>query len=226
VTEPRRASGATLPPMPHPWPLFDLRLRTERLELRPPTDDELLAVIALAARGIHPPEEMPFAIPWTDLTGPAFERGMLQHYWRTRANLGPEDWYVDFGAWRGGELVGVQGLGARGFRTLRTVHTGSWVGRAHQRQGLGREMREAVLHLAFEGLGAEVATSQAFADNVASERVSRAVGYREDGSDRRAPRGVARELRRFRLDRADWTARPRAPLAVEGLEACRPLLGA
>lgn len=210
----------------HPyWPLFDLRLRTTRLELRPPTDEDLIEVCRLAAAGIHDPAEMPFSIPWTDLPSPALERGVLQYYWRTRATLGPDDWFIDFAAWDAGRLVGVQGIGAKSFRKLRTVYTGSWVGRAFQRRGYGREMRTAVLALAFEGLGAEVATTAAFVDNVASERVSRALGYRVDGTDRQAPRGVARELRRFRLDRVDWLASTRQPVALEGLAECLPLLG-
>jgi RimJ/RimL family protein N-acetyltransferase len=86
-------------------------------------------------------------------------------------------------------------------------------------------MRTAVLALAFEGLGAEVATSAAFVDNVASERVSRVLGYREDGTDRQAPRGVVQEMRRFRLDRADWLALTRQPVAIEGLAECLTLLG-
>jgi RimJ/RimL family protein N-acetyltransferase len=210
----------------HPyWPLFDLRIRTTRLELRAPTDEELVEVVRLARAGIHEPSQMPFSIPWTDLPSPELERGILQYYWRTRGTLGPDDWFIDFAVWDGRQLVGVQGIGARDFRKLRTVTTGSWVGRAFQRRGYGREMRTAILALAFEGLGAEVATTAAFVDNVASERVSRALGYRENGTERQAPRGVARELRRFRLERTDWLASARQPVTLEGLAECLPLLG-
>ena len=41
--------------MGHPWPLFDLRLRTPRLELRLPTDDDLLALAA----GLFGERELP-----------------------------------------------------------------------------------------------------------------------------------------------------------------------
>ena len=86
-----------------------------------------------------------------------------------------------------GQPVGVQDLGAEHFRAVRSVETGSWLGRAHQGQGLGREMREAILHLAFAGLGAEEALSGAFEDNAASLATSRAVGYEENGEAQRAP---------------------------------------
>ena len=64
--------------MVHPlWPLFDLRLRTERLELRLPNDDEIAQLCEVARAGIHDPEEMPFAFPWTDKPSPRFEREFL-----------------------------------------------------------------------------------------------------------------------------------------------------
>jgi RimJ/RimL family protein N-acetyltransferase len=54
-------------------------------------------------------------------------------------------------------LVGVQELWAENFAELRKVATGSWLGLKHQGQGIGIEMRSAVLHLAFACLGAEQA---------------------------------------------------------------------
>jgi RimJ/RimL family protein N-acetyltransferase len=43
-------------------------------------------------------------------------------------------------------------------------------------------MRAAALHLAFAGLGAREATSEAFADNRASNRVSQTLGYEPNGT--------------------------------------------
>ena len=50
-------------------PLFDVRLRTPRLELRLGTPEEIDELGRLAERGIHPPEEMPFAVAWSDQIG-------------------------------------------------------------------------------------------------------------------------------------------------------------
>jgi RimJ/RimL family protein N-acetyltransferase len=212
--------------MAHPyWPLFDLRIRTARLELRVPTDEDLVALARLAARGIHPPDSMPFAVPWTDRTSPDLERGLLRWHWRIRAALEPDEWWIDFAVLAGGVFVGAQSMTAKQFRVLRTVETGSWVGRELQRRGYGKEMRSAILHLAFAGLGAEAAVSSCFEDNAASRRVSLALGYSENGRDRAAPRGVARELVRFRVERARWEAGPRPAVEVGGLEPCLPLLG-
>jgi hypothetical protein len=58
---PRRAEIAS------DWPLFRLRLATDRLELRPPTDDEVAELARVARRGIHGDDVMPFANGWTDI---------------------------------------------------------------------------------------------------------------------------------------------------------------
>ena len=50
--------------------------------------------------------------------------------------------------------VGIQHMAAKDFPVMRTVDTGSWLTLAEQRKGYGKEMRTAVLHLAFEELGA------------------------------------------------------------------------
>jgi RimJ/RimL family protein N-acetyltransferase len=63
-------------------------------------------------------------------------------------------------------------------------------------------MRAAVLHLAFAGLGAEYATSEAFTDNAASLGVSRKLGYVLDGFYRQVIRGKPATQQRLRLDRA------------------------
>src|SRR4051794_18330350 len=49
-----------------PWPLHNLVLRTPRLELRPDDDAGLRELVAEARLGVHPPDYMPFTVPWTD----------------------------------------------------------------------------------------------------------------------------------------------------------------
>ncbi|HYL40568.1 MAG TPA: GNAT family protein [Candidatus Binatus sp.] len=207
------------------WPLYHLTLRTGALELRVPTEAELPAFVAVADAGIHPPDEMPFGIPWTDLPSPKRERSSYQWWMRSRATWTSDDWFLTLGVWVGGEPAGFQDLRARNFRVLRTVGTGSWLGRSFQGRGIGKLMRQAVLALAFDHLGAEVAVSKAFVDNPASNRVSLGIGYHPDGLTRAAPQGVPRDQQRFRMTLADWRARPRPEVAVEGLDACRDLFG-
>lgn len=40
------------------WPIYGLRIRSEHLVLRLPTDDDLLALIDLARGGIHPLDDL------------------------------------------------------------------------------------------------------------------------------------------------------------------------
>jgi RimJ/RimL family protein N-acetyltransferase len=207
------------------WPLYRLRLRTGALELRLPAEAELPAFVDVADAGIHPPDEMPFGIPWTDQPSPERERSSYQWWMRSRAAWTPATWTLTLGVWVGGEPAGFQDIGANEFATFRTVHTGSWLGQRFQGHGVGKAMRQAVLALAFDHLGAEAAESAAFLDNPASVRVSLGVGYQPNGIVRAAPRGIARDQQRFRMTLADWRSRPRPTVEVEGLDGCRDLFG-
>jgi RimJ/RimL family protein N-acetyltransferase len=210
--------------VPDPWPLRHLVLRTPRLELRPDDDAGLLELAHEARLGIHPPETMPFAVPWTDAGPDERARATLQHHWRMRGNLLPERWTVSFLVRLDGRVVGTQDVEATEFAVTREVDTGSWVGRRHQGRGVGTEMRAAVLMWAFDHLGATRARSAAFVDNAASRRVSEKLGYRPDGGVSEVRRGRRADKVRFLLEPAAFV-RPSWRLQVEGLEACLPLLG-
>ena len=208
------------------WPLFALRLRTERLTLRLPTDDDLVRLMGVARAGIHPPGEMPFGVAWSTVPSPAFERSFMQHHWEKRAAWSPSDWFLNLTVEWDGEPIGSQSIHAGEFAVMRTVDTGSWLGRVFQGRGFGKEMRAAVLGFAFDGLGARAAETNAFLDNAASNGVSRALGYEENGRGTLAPEGVARETQRFRMTVEGWRSRPRPPLAIEGLDLNSEMFGA
>jgi RimJ/RimL family protein N-acetyltransferase len=207
------------------WPLFGLRIRSEHLVLRLPTDDDLPGMLALAKAGIHPPEEMPFGVAWTDATGTGFDQSFLQHHWGWRGRWQPDEWWLNLMVEWEGRPIGAQTISGEQFAIHRTVDSGSWLGRAYQGRGFGKEMRAAVLAFAFDGLGARVATSSAFLDNAASNAVSRSLGYAEDGRGALAPRGVSRETQRFRMTEEAWRSRPRPDVEIEGLDACRDMFG-
>ena len=207
------------------WPLFGLRLTTPRLELRVPDLADLAHLADVAAAGVHDPGYQPFAVPWTDGTPTEVARGTLQFQWRMLGQWAPANWSLHFVTVHDGQVIGTQALDAREFATLREVGTGSWLGRAHQGKGFGTEMRAAVLDLAFTGLGAEWATSEAFADNAASYAVSRRLGYADDGVARHVVRGRPVVGRRLRLDRAGWAAARTVDVRIEGLEPCLAMFG-
>lgn len=212
--------------MGHPlWPLYDLRLRTPDLVLRLPDEAELAALCAVARAGIHDPESMPFGVPWTDKPSPQFEREFIQFHWGARAGWSPRSWTLHLAVFHAGEPIGLQDLRGEEFGVLREVTTGSWLGRRFQGRGFGKQMRAAVLHLAFAGLGAEAARSSAFADNPSSLAVSRALGYEPNGVGRMAPRGIPREHLYLRLTRQRWQEHRYCDVAVTGLETCRDMFG-
>lgn len=212
--------------MAHPnWPIFDLVVRSPRLEVRMAREEEFPQIIEVIDAGIHDPGVMPFSIPWTDVPLPQRHWESYKWWWSQRAKWSVDDWTFEGVVFLDGQVIGAQSLNAKQFPTLRAVETGSWLGRAYQGQGFGKEMRAAVLHLAFAGLGARVAYSGAFLDNDRSAGTSRSLGYRENGRELQLQRGEPGEIVKFRLDRADWEARERPVCTIEGLEGCLEMFG-
>lgn len=207
-------------------PLNGLRLRTERLALRLGDRAELEALARVARAGIHPPDEMPFAVPWTDASGgPSFVEDFVAFHEQTLATWAAERWTLNLLALVGGAPIGIQSLSATGFEVDRTVETGSWLGTASQGRGLGTEMRVAVLELAFVRLGARTARSGWLESGAAqSASVSARLGYREVGTHVEEPRGEPVTHHDLVLEHDEWTC----PLAVAivGDEPCLPLFGA
>lgn len=211
--------------MPDPWPLRHLVLRTPRLTLRPDDDEGLYELAALALRGVHPPQEMPFLSPWTDQEPDDLVRGTVQYHWGVRSRLTPSDWNVNFLVRHDDRVIGTQGLSAKAFPITQEVSSASWLGCAHQRRGFGTEMRAAVVLLAFDHLNAAIARSGAFIDNPASLRISEKLGYRRDGTNTCARRGTAATEIRLMLEPSHFI-RPVWTLTVDGLDGCRQSLGA
>ena len=123
-----------------------------------------------------------------------------------------------------GRPVGEQTLTGVHFSTLGTVTTFSWLSTDLRARGIGREMREAILHLAFDGLGAKEASSDAFVDNQGSNAISRRLGYQPNGFDWATRRGEPALLNRWRLTRDDWERRRRSDIQLHNIEACHALL--
>ena len=210
---------------PELTPLAVLRVRTPRLELRLGTHAEVLALAELAAAGIHPPGEMPFASAWTDGAGtPGFVERFATFHEDQLAGWTPDDWTLNLLVWEGDTLAGTQGVSGAQFATKRTVATGSWLGHGHQGRGVGTEMRAAVLELAFVWLGAEAATSSWMKGNDASRRVSEKLGYEVVEETTQSPRpGESVRAWNVRRERAGW--RSPVPVTVDGIEPSLPLFG-
>jgi RimJ/RimL family protein N-acetyltransferase len=208
------------------YPLLDLRVSTPTLELRAATDellDELAETVRAGKTHADPApydDPMSFYEPDPDLR----VAGWLRAIWRRRGTVEPGMWRLYFVVMVDGRPVGEQTLTGVDFAALGTVTTFSWLSTDLRRRGLGHEMRAAVLHLAFAGLGAKEASSDAFVDNVGSNAVSRALGYEPNGFDWATRQGEPALLNRWRLTRGAWEGRRRDDIGLHGLEACHAML--
>jgi RimJ/RimL family protein N-acetyltransferase len=206
------------------WPLFGLRVTTPRLELRYATQEDFAALVELADKGIHDPDYMPFSWAWTQVPQPEKGRTALRYYWSKWAQWSASEWHMMLAVVHEGRVIGVQDCAARKFPERREISSGSWLGRAHQGQGFGTEMRAGMLELAFAGLGARWAVSDAMVDNVPSLAVSRRLGYVDDGFDVAVgDKDAPRLLQRLRLTAEAWREHRTIEAEIHGLDGCRDM---
>lgn len=200
------------------WPVFGLVLRHGDLVLRPLIEADLDALTRVlpADLEMNPHTPRPFGLDDEHARAAALH----QEYWKALAGWAPDAWELNFGVWKDGRLLGTQTLEGTDFAVLRTVETASWLTTAARGQGLGKQARLAVLGLAFEGLGAQVALTEAWADNETSLGVSRSLGYRPNGSVLRKRDDTPYEMPHLRMDLADWRAVDRPQVHIEGLAPC------
>jgi RimJ/RimL family protein N-acetyltransferase len=206
------------------WPLFDLRLTTPDLALRTMTEADLPLLADALPDDV---EQDPAAATYPGLVEQV-NRGVVVHqtYWRHFATWSPTAWRLNFVVSAGGEPIGVQELEGNDFLALRTVDTSSYLVAAARGAGLGRQMRRAVLALAFGPLDARAAVTSAWHDNHASLGVSRALGYRANGEQVHRRGDGVDTMVHLRLTRTDWLASNRSDkVTITGFEPCRPLFG-
>jgi len=208
----------------HPyWPVQDLRLRTADLELRPLTESDLAPLADLLPADVElDPDATTYAIDART------QRGVVIHqtYWRAYGTWRPQEWRLNFAVTAGGRLIGNQELEGNDFAALRTVDTSSFLAPEARGHGFGKQMRRAVLALAFGPMRAQAAITSAWHDNHASLGVSRALGYLPNGASLHRRGDVVDEFTHLRLTRAGWLAGgAREPVAISGYEPCRPFFG-
>ena len=205
------------------WPPHGVSLIENDLRMTVITDDDIPGLVDLALRGIHEPEQMPFAIPWTAVEPEVLPANMVRYYSSVRANFMPEKFELHFAVRRAGALVGTQGIHASDFAITRTGETGSWLGRECQGRGIGTRMRRAICAFAFDYLGAREVTSGAFLDNPASLAVSAKLGYRPNGRFRMKRRDAEVAVNQ-RLVLTPQTFIRGEPIEVTGAEELRAFL--
>jgi RimJ/RimL family protein N-acetyltransferase len=208
------------------WPVFGLVIRTPRLVLRLPRESELPA-LAQAAREIAGPDEPRLQMPWMYEPSPAMEHHLVQRYWRSLAHWKPESWHLAIALIVDDEPVGIQDIWANDFARVRSVGTGSWITRSRQGKGFGTEARSAVLEFAFSCLSAGEARTDYHDGNIASERVSRKLGYVNNG-ERLTYRDGSGQITEYhlRLTRERWEqTRSRQRAVIAEFERCAAMFG-
>jgi len=209
------------------FPPFDVVVSTPRLELRGATDDlleQLVPAVRAGKANADPP-------PWDDPhsfyeSNPELRvQGWLRGIWRGRGTVRSDFWRLYFVVIVDDEPIGMQDLIGDQFDTFGTVESSSWVSSDARQRGIGTEMRSAILHLAFEGLGAKEAHSTAAVANGASNRISELLGYERNGSSWATHQGLPMLGQRWQLVREAWMDRRRDDITMTGIEACRATLG-
>lgn len=206
------------------WPLFGLEIATGQLVLRPMTEAWAIRL----ARDVPADLEMNPDAPV--LTGVSEARGRaimsLQGYWTAYGTWSVESWRLPFAVFHGDDLIGGQTLEGERFPLVREVDSASYLQPAARGKGFGKEMRRAILTLAFGPMGAEMAITSAWHDNHASLGVSRAMGYEPNGVARHVHGDRVSELFNLRLSREKWERSGLAEgVEIRGFEPCRELFG-
>lgn len=210
----------------HSFPPLNVRVVTPCLELRGATDELLERLVPVVRAGRAMAEPAPFDDPMSLYESDPDTRVQrwLQAVWRGRATARPELWRLCLVVVVDGEPVGVQDVIGDQVPVFGAVTSFSWLSSDVRGRGLGAEMRAAVNHLAFAGLGVQEAHSEAFVDNDASNRVSHRLGYEENGTIWATRRGTPARLRRWRLTRDAWLPRRRDDIALYGVRECASML--
>jgi NAD(P)H-dependent FMN reductase/RimJ/RimL family protein N-acetyltransferase len=206
------------------WPLADLRVTSASLLLRPMAEADLTTVADLLPDDVDLDPAATRYAAFDDRTN----RGVVFHqaYWQCYGTWRPESWKLNFVVLADGEIVGWQQLEGEDFLRLRTVDSASFLVPEVRGRGYGKQMRAAVLALAFGPLDAQAAITSAWHDNHASLGVSRALGYQPNGEDFQARDGSADVMAHLRMARADWLASGLGgDVRIDGFDACRPLFG-
>ena len=167
----------------HSCPPLHVSVSTPRLELRGATDDPLEQLVPVVRAGLADANPSPFDDPMS-LYEPDPDvrvQKRLQGVWRCRGSVTADFWGLNLVVHRWPPL----GNPGRHRHQLRFLRNSGHVLLAVRRPpwpSVGREMTDAALHLCFEGFSAAEASSEAFLDNIVSNRVSEALGYERNGT--------------------------------------------
>lgn len=203
-----------------------LRVTTPQIELVGATDHLLEKLEPIVRTGKASAEPAPYDDPMSLYEEDPEIRVVkwLQSVWRGRGIVTADFWRLNLIVMLNNKPVGMQDVIGDHFNTYGTVGTFSWLSSDVRQRGIGSEIRQAALHLAFDGLEAREATSEAFIDNLGSNGVSRRLGYKENGVTWASRHGEPALMQRWRLTREDWLPHRRSDIEMYGVASTRKVL--
>lgn len=152
-------------------------LLTDRLVLSVPTEDDIDA--------IHAACQDPALQRYTTVPSP-YERPHAERFVGSARGRWADDLEATWAIRSGGELVGMIGL--NGITPAGAGEIGYWMAAPHRRRGLLSEAARAVVDWGFGADGAALTRIEwrAVVGNIGSARVARGLGFRYEGTLRRA----------------------------------------
>jgi RimJ/RimL family protein N-acetyltransferase len=198
-----------------------MSVRAGDVTLRQPTAADIHFLARRVTGGLSLPEHLPNALwPWYNDNDP---RGSARRFSRDMyaawdcASINP---YFPFVVVVNNNIVGSQALQVVNgpYRYSRELHTSSWLIPEARGQGFGYAARQAALHLAFNGIGAEIVRSETHHNNDASQAISLKCGYETDGTSTRIEHGKRAHLQRFVISRRTWSYPHHIPFTVAGCD--------
>ena len=145
-----------------------------------------------------------------------------RHFHEGLGDWTPDDWRLPFAVYlaRRGDgpagCVANQSVGRSSSRSVGWSTPGRGSVGSIQGHGIGKEMRAAVLHFAFEGLGAATGPDRGVRRQpgvAAGHRVARLPA--DDGGGINVQRDHAQRIHRYALERDEWARQRRDDIAIE-----------
>lgn len=185
--------------------LLTLSLQTPRLFLHIPNDTEIKQLAQITVDGIQDPERPHYQIEnWYSGSLNDRENYLKSLVHNQLYNWNKNDWQLPLVVIWENKPIGLITLYAKDFPITRGFGCGYWLGRTYHNQGLGTEMLEAGLALAFESLNAKEAYLGAWADNVISLHLMEKLGFVFNGEYWMVRQGQAVKDKRMRLPKENW----------------------
>jgi RimJ/RimL family protein N-acetyltransferase len=185
--------------------LFNLSIHTPRLFLHVPNGEEIRLLAQITMDGIQDPEKPHYQIEnWYTGTlqdKEKYLRDLVHHHMH---DWNKNDWQLPLAVVFENHPIGLVTLYAKDFPIARGFGCGYWLGKVYHNQGLGTEMLQAGLTLAFESLQAREAYLGAWSDNAVSLHIMEKLGFIFNGEYWMVRQGKAVKDKRMRLPKENW----------------------